>query len=274
MSTTGSVVVRRSLGRRLKKLREDAGKRAADVEEAQIAGRTKLYRIEHSTDPVRIPDVQSLCLLYGTDAATRDQLVEMARNSSGPGWWEDYGDAMPSWFGMYVEFESAATELLTWDPELIHGLLQTPDYHRAVIQADPDPTAEYTDRQLRLRAERQHTVLHRADPLQITAVIGEGALLRQVGGLATITDQREHLTKLSTQDHIEVRVLPWSAGSHQAMKGAFSILGFEGQDDPDVVYLETHAGGRYVEQAAMVADYRRLFDAIRGASIPIEEYRP
>lgn len=268
------MVVRRSLGRRLRRLREDAGKKASDVIEAGIASRAKLARIESGHGQVRMPDVRALCWLYGVDPQTTELLVEQALNTAEQGWWENYGDAMPSWFGMYVELESAASTLSTWDPELVHGLLQTPSYSRAVIGAAADVSPDHRERQFRLRSERQRSAFDRTVPLHLTAVVGEGALLRQVGGGRGMREQREHLTEMSTRDHIDVWVLPWSAGPHVAMKGAFSILGFESQDDPDVVYLETHAGGRYVEQPAMVADYRRMFDIVRNVSVHIEEYEP
>ena len=56
------------------------------------------------------------------------------------------------------------------------------------------------------------------------------------------------------------------------MKGAFTILGFDSPDDPDVVYVETLAGGRYVEQADMLARYRRNLEKVQSQSVTIEEY--
>ena len=273
MSAGGSIVVRRSLGRRLRQLREKSGKKSADVIEAGIASRAKLARIESGHGPVRMPDVRALCWLYGVDAQTTELLVEQAMNTAEQGWWENYGDAMPSWFGMYVELESAASSLLTWDPELVHGLLQTPAYQRAVFETSPDLKPEYAERQLRLRSERQRAAFDRPKPLRLTAVIGEGTLMRQIGGPEGMAEQRNHLIEISARAHVDVWILGWSAGPHVAMKGAFSVLGFDSPDDPDVVYLETHAGGRYVEQSQMVEEYRRMFDAIRKVSIPIEEYK-
>lgn len=274
MSNGGSIVVRRSLGRRLKQLRTAAGKTWRDVDEAHVASRAKLDRIENGRTRVSVGDVRALCWLYNVDSSVVEQLVEQAINTGGPSWWEDYGDALPAWFAMYVELESAAAELLTWQPLLVPGLLQTPAYQRAVFSAYPETAPDQAERQIRLRSERQRAVLNRTSPLNLTAIIDAGALTREVGGPEVMHEQREHLTKMSTLDHVTVVVLPWSAGAHVAMQGAFNVLGFDSQDDPDVVYLETEVGGRYVEQPPVVAQYRTMLDALRRTSIPIEEYRP
>jgi len=272
MTRGGSVVVRRSLGRRLKQLRISSGKTWRDVHEAHVASRAKLDRIENGRTRVSVGDVRALCFLYDIDDDVVEQLVEQAINTGGPAWWEEYGDALPSWFAMYVELESAASTLATWQPSLVPGLLQTPAYQRAVFETYPELDAAYVERQIKLRTERQRAVLDRDDPLRLTAIIGAEVLAREVGGAGVLAEQRQHLLQMSTRDHVTVLVLPWSAGAHPAMKGQFNVLGFDSEADPDVVYQESDGGGRYVEQSATVERFRGMFGALRKMSLPIEEH--
>jgi transcriptional regulator with XRE-family HTH domain len=260
------VIVRRSLGRRLKALRAAAGKTAADVTTAGIASRAKLFKIEAGSVPVRMADVRALCWLYGADDATTDTLADLALNTASEGWWEDYGDVMPSWFALYVELESAATRLLTYGAELVPGLLQTADYHRAVFSAQLDITSDSAERQIALRIARQRAAFERDRPLQVRAVLSAAALDREVGGSAVMSTQRAHLLA----SRADIRFLPADVGAHAAMNGPFSILEFQG--DPAIVYLETLAGGRYVEKLAIVTVYQRVFEAIAEQAEPIEEY--
>jgi transcriptional regulator with XRE-family HTH domain len=264
---TASIVVRRSIGRRLKALRLAAGKTQADV--AAVASPAKLKRMESGQVTQRMADVRTLCFMYGADDVTTEQLVELTLINSEAGWWEDYSDAVPSWFAMYIELEAAATRLFTYDPELVHGLLQTPDYHRALVAAEavlvPDIDEE---QQVELRIRRQHAAFDRTPPLQVTTVLGTGAVQRDVGGPEIAAAQREHLLTVPA----EVRVLPASAGAHAAMKGAFIMLEFATEDDPPVVYLETQVGARYVEHHEQIALYRQLADSISRQAVPIKEY--
>jgi hypothetical protein len=57
------------------------------------------------------------------------------------------------------------------------------------------------------------------------------------------------------------------------MAGAFRIMDFEDPEDPDVVYLESHLGALYLEEAAEVDEYRRIFTLICEAAVPIADYR-
>jgi hypothetical protein len=53
--------------------------------------------------------------------------------------------------------------------------------------------------------------------------------------------------------------------------GRFTILDFAEAADPDVVYVETHTGARYLERPAELADYRGVFTRTYTQSRPISE---
>lgn len=60
---------------------------------------------------------------------------------------------------MYLDLEAAAARLLIFDPGVIHGLLQTPDYARALffLASGADPAD--VSRNLELRRHRQERSL-------------------------------------------------------------------------------------------------------------------
>src|SRR5256885_6160071 len=198
MPINGSTVVRRQLGRQLRRLRDAAKKTERDVEEAGLASRAKLWRIESGKTSIKIADVRVLCWLYGADEATTDALAALATGTSARGWWEDYGDVLPKWFSMYVGLEAAASEIRVYEPELVHGLLQTPAYLRAVYEAGVSPVDEAAvQRQVKLRHERQQTLTSRTPPLRLTAVFSAGVLARQVGSKAGMKEQIAQLRELN-----------------------------------------------------------------------------
>ncbi|MFY1649800.1 DUF5753 domain-containing protein [Solwaraspora sp. WMMB762] len=273
MPVTGPTVVRRQLGRRLRRLREEAARTEQEVERAKVCSRTTLWRIENGKFPVKMNTVRGLCWFYGADPETTDALTRLAGASDEHGWWESHGDAVPDWFRLYVGLEAAATEIGVYDPEVIHGLLQTPDYMRAVFRATyPDAPQEKIERLVSLRLDRQISYYDREQPARIVAILGAGALVREVGGPAVMAEQRAHLASLGRRVRVEVRVLPWSVGAHPAFSGQFILLDFADPDDPDVAYVESHMGARYLERPEELAEYRRIFRLIRGQSVPIEEH--
>ncbi|MFV2106120.1 DUF5753 domain-containing protein [Micromonospora sp. LOL_015] len=273
MPVTGPTVVRRQLGRRLRRLREEAARTEQEVERAKVCSRTTLWRIENGKFPVKMNTVRGLCWFYGADPETTDALTRLAAASDDHGWWESHGDAVPDWFRLYVGLEAAATEIHNYNPELIHGLLQTPDYMRAVFRAaDPQATEQKIEGQVSLRLDRQISYYDREQPARIVAVLGAGALAREVGGPAVMAEQRAHLAGLGRRVRVEIRVLPWSAGAHAAMVSPFTLLDFADPDDPDIAYVESHVGARYLERPEELAEYRRIFRLIREQSVPIEEH--
>ncbi len=273
MPMAGPTVVRRQLGWHLRRLRHVAGKTEADVEQANLASRVKLWRIETGKVAVKVGDVRGLCWLYGTDTDTTDTLSVMAAGTREQNWWEDLS---PNGFSLHLGLEEIADEMRTYNAELVHDLLQTPDYARAFLRAGhPDGSDEYLRSRLKLQAQRQQQLLTRTPPQRLVAVLGAAALTRPVGGPVVMAEQLECLHDLNRHDNIDIRVLPWDAGAHPAMRlGAFTILDFHHDDDPAVVHAETHTGARYLEKPDELAEYRRIFDLIYRKTAPIESWRP
>jgi transcriptional regulator with XRE-family HTH domain len=267
----GSTVVRRQLGRKLRRLREDAGKTHADVEAARIASATKMWRIESGKAAVKPGDVWALANLYEVGPEITSELAKLAADTSEEGWIEEYAAAVPDWLGLYAGLEVGSSFVWTYHPELVPGLLQTRDYAYAVIRSDHDLPDDIVEQRLAFRLERQKAVLARG---RIVAVLGAGALALEVGSRDVMAAQIEHLRDLGRSDRVDVRILPWSAGAHPSMKGAFTILDFEDPEDPALVYVEAHVGSRFMAQDGQVAEYRRIFGLLRERAVSIERYEP
>ncbi len=276
MHIAGATVARRQLGRHLRRLRDAARKTDGDVTEAGLASKAKLWRIETGKAPVKAGDVRALCWLYGADQKTTDALATMALGTSGQGWRETYEGVLPEWFNLYIGLEAIARAIFIYDPELVTGLLQTPDYIRGVFAATVHNNDEATIRgQIRLRGQRQQVLTARTPPLQLTVVLNAAVLERPVGGQVVMKDQITRLRDLTRLNNVDIRVLPWQVGAHAAMDtGAFAILDFDDPDDPAVVYLQTYTSALYLEKPDDVSEYRDIADSIMRQAISIEEYRP
>jgi transcriptional regulator with XRE-family HTH domain len=274
MLVTGPTVTRRQLARRLRALRDAAGKSMTDMAAIKIMSVAKLYRIESGTTAVKISDVWALCRVYGADDKTTDALAGLAAASNDKGWWHDYGDIMPADFELYLGLEATATTIRIYEPERVQGLLQTADYAREIETATNMPPLgdRGVERAVALRMERQKTVLSKKPPSQIGVILGAGALARRVGGPQTMLKQIERLRELSQLDHVDIRVLPFSIGAHPAMLGAFTLMEFKDPDDPPLAYVETYSGARFIEESEHLSRHRAVFDSIYQQAVPIEEY--
>ncbi len=263
MATGGSLVVRRQLGARLKALRVAAGKSLADVDEADVASKAKLSRIESGKSPVKLVDVWALCRLYGTSPETTDALAALAAGTQQDDWWEAYGSAVvPDWFGLYAGLEVAANRIRAFEPQLVFGVVQTEDFARAAIAADSRLTPEVVEQRVRFRMERQRT---QADQ---TIIMTEGALRMVVGSPEIMAAQIQHLREVQAT----VLVLPFSAGAYPLRRG-FVLLDFEDADDPSVAYIDGPPAARYLDQPDDRAEYEFVWGVVEDMSIPIEEWQ-
>jgi transcriptional regulator with XRE-family HTH domain len=171
---------------------------------------------------------------------------------------------LPSWFRPYAEIEATATQLRSWQPMVIDGLLQTSDYARALLSTRPNTSAEELDALVAARMERQ-AVLARDKPPMIWVVMDEAALQREIGGAKVMREQLWHLADLAQRPSVTVEVVPLSAGAHGGLTASFAIA--EADDGTRVGYLDTASEGYIIESRSAVSDLMLTFDTLRSEAI-------
>ena len=265
---------RRRLARELARLREDRGITIRDAAAALEWDPSKLSRVEGMQRGIIVRDVRRLLDLYEmTDQTQREALFEMARQAKQRGWWQAYGDVMPTEYGNLVGLEAEASEIRTYQPELIHGLLQTEAYARAVIRVGrPGDTTEEIERRVQVRMTRQE-ILARDDPPRVRVVLNEAAVRRLVGGRDVMRDQLTRLAAQRERSNVMVQILPFSAGEHPAMTGPFEVLDFPEVADLGVVNLENMSSMLSLEGPDDLRRYAEMFDFMQAAAIGPRESR-
>jgi transcriptional regulator with XRE-family HTH domain len=266
----GPTVRRRRLGSELRRLRESQSiKLEAVAEQLGIAPST-LSRIETGKAPTRTAYLNTMLDLYGVnDAAQRQALVDMARAGLRKGWWPVWDGVLPTGFGIWVGLEAEAASLRVYEAQVVHGLLQTEDYARAVMTAvRRRQTPEEIDRLVELRMQRQE-VLHRPDPLDLWLILDEAVLWRMAGPSQVMRQQLEHLYEASQWPNVTLQVLRFESGLHPALGGSFCIIEFPERLDPDVVYTESVNGQAYIEERDPEVRARvEAFDLLRASALP------
>ncbi|MFD4904780.1 helix-turn-helix domain-containing protein [Kitasatospora purpeofusca] len=265
-------VLRRRLGSELGKLRVSRDLSAKDVAAALGWSASKLSRIESGLVSLQERDAAKLLAHYGISSPEEvKQFLSLTRQSRQQGWWHAYGDALPDWFRAYVGFESDATKIVTYQCELVPGLLQTETYARHVIRAmNPTESTTEVERRVALRMDRQQ-ILDRPDPPQFWAIIGEAVIRRPVGNGTAMAEQLNHLAAMADErPNITVQILPFSAGAHAAMGSSFSVLSFS--DIPgSVAYSEATTSSTYAERPSEVARHQDVFLRLMASSVQPEK---
>lgn len=264
----GPTATRMVLGSHLRRLRESRGLSRERAGEAIRASQSKISRLELGRTGFKPRDIVDLCALYGvTDEAERATLLDLARQANLPGWWHEYADVTPSWFEPYLGLEQAASVIRTYEVQFVPGLLQTPDYARAVIGLGHGASTAEVERRLELRMRRQE-ILRRPHPPRLWTVIDEAALRRPIGGRAVMVAQLRHLIDMCEPAHVTIQLMPFQSAGHAAAGGPVTLLRMPEHHLPDVVYLEQLTSALYPDRREDLDHYRDILNRLATQAEP------
>ncbi|MDV9169830.1 helix-turn-helix transcriptional regulator [Streptomyces sp. W16] len=243
MSYKGVPTVRkRLLGGQLRRIREARGVSVDDVANRLGMSVPAVRRQESGHTATSVADVMAYAKIYELDdLELQKRLTELAKHGRVRGWWTAYGSTVGPTAVDVADAEDLATEIRTFQPLVIPGIFQTRDYSSTVIDVGiglrPEENSPSVEDLLTLR-ERRKRILEGDNPPQVYAIIGEAAVLTKVGGPKVMHEQLNHLVTLGERRNIHIQMLPFSAGAHVGMSGAFVVLSFGDTLDGSITYLE------------------------------------
>jgi transcriptional regulator with XRE-family HTH domain len=268
----GVVAKKPSLRRRrvvaaLKRLREEAGLTMAQVVEKTDISQSKLSRIETLEIGITGDDTRTLCEAYGVDKETTDALAELARQGRRRGWWHIYSGDVLLKFVDFVELETDARAVNSFQTDLIFGLLQTERYAEAVIRhGDPTASDETIAGRVELRMARQER-WHKGG-FELWSIVDESALRRPIGGAKVMAEQLDHLTTMAAHPKITLQVLPINISGHMALGVQYTIIKLI--DKATFVNLETLTGGLYLEDEPDVHRYNMAWNRLSATALDFD----
>jgi transcriptional regulator with XRE-family HTH domain len=268
----GPTVLRLLVGAQLRKLREARNISLEDAGREIRSSHSKMSRLELGRVGFKDRDLMDLLTFYGvTGKAEREALRALAKRANAQGWWHDYSDILPGWFEAYVGLEEAASRIRAYEIQFVPGLLQTPEYARAVtLLGHAGADGAEIDRRVSLRMARQ-ALLDGPRAPQVWVVLDEAVLRRPVGRPDVMRGQLRHLLACAQRPGITVQIVPFEVGGHAAAGGPFSILRFAEPDLPDVVYLEQLTSSIYLDRRDAVEHYIGVMDRLCVTALPAEQ---
>lgn len=148
----------------------------------------------------------------------------------------DHGD----WFTGLKEFEARATRIKMWELSVVPGLLQTPDYARAVLSAG---LVSDVGHEVEKRLARQAAVFDKPKPPHVSVILNWVVLQQPFGNAEIMRGQLAHVIEMGDLPSVSVRVLEKGAGDHMGVEGSFKLLTV---DDRDIAYTDAPTRGRLI----------------------------
>ncbi|WUH98949.1 helix-turn-helix transcriptional regulator [Spirillospora sp. NBC_00431] len=216
------------------------------TEVAEILGleKSSVSNMEAGRTKLRMGHAEKLDQRYKTGGHFQ-RLVKLAEKTHNP-----------DWFAQFTRYERRSTLIRPYSALLVPGLLQTPDYARAVIEGAQ--MLDNVDQALQERMTRQE-ILKGENPPELHALIKQSVLEDPVGGPDIMRAQLAHLITMSHLKNIIIRVVPRSLGAHPGVDGSFTLLT---ASKGEYAWSEAVGGGRLVSDPAEVREYLRRYDRL------------
>jgi len=244
-----------------------------------------MSRLESGRHSPRLVDVTALLDFYASvdpDTVTyelREQLLKLAADCWKKQWFDPFRDVLsgnmtPDHMQRYIEYESDATEVRNYEPELIPGLLQTREYALATVEIFYPGNSPAEHRRLTdFRIARQDILKREPEPLSFYAAVSESALHRTIGGTAVHREQLQSLIRdlEGARPNVALYIVPAQVTLPAALGGPFVHLSLGANGEKDLVYLETRSGGDYLTDEASAERFALYFDGLVEASLPAQE---
>lgn len=257
----------RELGLALLRAIGTAGLNQSDLASLLAWSPSKVSRMISGKRCASPEDVSAVLAVGRIVGPKRQELLEMARHATERGWWQDFGDRLPPELRTLSDHEDSALVITGFETTVIPGLLQTPEYARALFEATPViPEAEISDRVL--ARQRRQRVFDRQFPAQCRFFVDEYAVRRIGAGREIMSDQVHHLLRMSVRPYIEVRVIPDGVGFHAGQQ-PFQLMEFT-EINP-VLHIENLTSVLFLERKDTIDSYRRNIAAL--SKVALDEDR-
>lgn len=265
---------RRKIGQELRRYREernltqDAAARLVERSPASLSA------YENGHRAVRPRDLRQILDHYGvTDERERTRLLDLAAQGRKNGWWLGYRERTSPFIVDFASLEGDASRIRSFETLLIPGLLQTEAYTKAIFAADDTvrPEGRQAGGGVGFRMARQR-ILENAS-VKVTWIVSEAALRTPVGGAEVMKAQLKRILEVTSAAHLDLRVLPFAAGEHPGVNGAFTILDVGSEDPMRVVAVDGLTQSSHIDDPASVEYYERTHKVLTSIALPRRETR-
>ncbi|WIX83254.1 Scr1 family TA system antitoxin-like transcriptional regulator [Amycolatopsis carbonis] len=244
-----------------------------EVREAKKFGLRELSRaldlnpslVAHWEAGTRMPSTEDVATLLGylrVIGEPKRRIMDLARHVRDPNWLADGQAELTPGLTTLLQCEQGASAITEWTLNVIPGLLQTPDYARAIFEEGLTP--QQADARIRVRLDRQN-ILTGIEPVKYSAIVSIHAFDEPIAPDWVMSDQMDHLLAMSSRANINLRILPRPLRWHPGMTGSFVLYQYKHRDP--IVLLEQHSTTSFLSNDKDWGLYQRLAKLLAGEAL-------
>ncbi|WP_181861028.1 DUF5753 domain-containing protein [Streptomyces diacarni] len=169
----------------------------------------------------------------------------------------------------YMTLEAEALSLWHYAVSALPGLLQTPEYARALLTEGGLADKELA-RQVEARVGRR-ALLERDNPPRFRTILSEAALRTPLPDAEAWQEQLRHLLAMGERKNVVMHVVPHRSGLHGLTNAHTMFL--RTPDGRTVAWVETGYSGVLAEDTASVEQLQLKYDSVRDLALSPTESR-
>ncbi|MFJ2264938.1 helix-turn-helix domain-containing protein [Streptomyces sp. NPDC087849] len=256
------------IGAQLAMFRKAARMTQASLAERCSVGDDTIASIEQGRRTLQWDFAVKLDELLDTKGALRVAVEKVPKKERFPAFVQDF-----------IDYEQEALTLLSYENQVVPGLLQTEGYARFVFSCLYPPLEDdQLEEWVTGRLDRQKLLERKPRPM-LHFVLEESILRSEIGDPAIMRRQIEHLRRCMELPFLGLQIMPMKLPKHAGLAGPMVLLEtpdhdhlayVEGQltsylhEDPDAVSLLQQKYGMLRSQALSVEKSARLLDELLG----------
>ncbi|MFI9833748.1 helix-turn-helix domain-containing protein [Streptomyces sp. NPDC051913] len=269
----GPAAHRKALAGHLRRCRDHAGLQPRQAARCINASESTISRMENGLSALKPEEVEYLFDAYGVDdPRERHRIADLLEEAAKPDVWQPYAQSVPALLRPLLAMEPAAQRIISYEPQLVPGWLQTEEYAEIVMRAaHPTMLARQIAERVALRVQRIEMLRRETTPPVLLAVMDSEVFRRQVGTPGVMYRQIQHLLALLEElpYRLRLQIAPLSVGAAGAIGHPIVHLRFFASDYlPDMVYLEQYEGATYREKPAESERYLAVLNNLCGVASP------
>ncbi|MEU8912323.1 helix-turn-helix transcriptional regulator [Streptomyces nigrescens] len=239
-------------------------RRAARITQPALAERVGLHEdtigsIEQGRRPLKLDLAETLDELLDTKGALAVAVAKVPEREKLPAFVQDL-----------VEHEEEALTLLSYQNQVVPGLLQTEPYVRATFDSlYPPLDEEQAEEWVSGRISRQKLLERKTPRPMLNFILEEVVLHRPIGSQELLRAQLRHLRSCAELPFLGLQIMPTARCTHAALDGPLVLL--EKPDHEYLAYIEAQRISFLVDDPDEVSAYQQKYGMLRSQALTPEE---
>ncbi|MFJ2294375.1 Scr1 family TA system antitoxin-like transcriptional regulator [Streptomyces sp. NPDC087894] len=246
------------IGAQLAAFRRAAGHTQTSLADRFCVGEDTIASIEQGRRPLQGDFAAQLDELLETKGVLQVAVAKVPQRERFPAFVQDF-----------VEYEQEAVTLLSYENQVVPGLLQTEQYARAVFASLYPPLEDSgLEERIAARLDRQRVFARKPRPMA-NFLIEESILQRPLGGRSVLRGQILHLRRCAELPFLGLQIMPTDRRTHAALDGPMVLL--ETPDHDQLAYIEGQRVSVLLDDLDEVSALHQKYGMLRSQAISPEE---